>query len=184
MTVSPLPLWLICSVRITKHVWLRVGRIEKRKAQRLELSQHVWEHKERMPFSSSLVLVHMRRECLSFHLRRTCLSLQLVVCICSVVHRTVLHFCTHSLRWRTNRTHMWTHMWLKIPRLCRPHKISPIAMSSMFAPAQFSCSHSTPLTLTSSSSIPSSRTTSQVTLPINKHCAAPPNEESGLLAQN
>ena len=56
-----------------------------------------------------------------------------------------LHFCTHILRWRTNRTHMWTHMWLKIPRLCRPHKISPIAMSSMSAPAQFSCSHSTPL---------------------------------------
>ena len=27
--------------------------------------------------------------CLSFHLRRTCLSLQLVVCFCSVLHRTV-----------------------------------------------------------------------------------------------
>ena len=67
---------------------------------------------------------------------------------------------------------------LKIPRLCRPQKISPIAMSSMFAPAHFSCSHSTHLTLTSSSSIPSSRTTSQVTLPINKHCATPPKEES------
>ena len=39
------------------------------------------------------------------------------------------------------------------------------------------------LTLTSSSSIRSSRTTSQVTLPINKHCAAPPIEESGPLAE-
>ena len=39
-----------------------------------------------------------------------------------------------------------------------------------------------PLTLTSSSSIPSSRTTSQVTLPINKHCATLPNEESGPMA--
>ena len=57
-------------------------------------------------------------------------------------------------------------------------------MSSMFAPAHFSCSHSTPLTLTSSSSIPSSRTTFQVTLPINKHCATPPIEESGHLAKN
>ena len=44
-------------------------------------------------------------------------------------------------------------------------------MSSMFAPAHFSCSHSTTLTLISSSSIPSSRTTCQVTLPINNHCA-------------
>ena len=34
---------------------------------------------------------------------------------------------------------------------------------------------STPLTLTSSSSIPSKRTTSQITLPINKHSATPPN---------
>ena len=51
-----------------------------------------------------------------------------------------------------------------------------------FAPAHFSCCHSTPLTLTSSSSIPSSRTTSQVKLPINKHCT-PPNEESGPLAK-
>ena len=67
-------------------------------------------------------------------------------------------------------------------RLCRPLKKSPIAISPMFALAHFSCSHSTPLTLTSSSSIPSSRTTFQVTLPINKHCAAPPIEESGPLA--
>ena len=58
-----------------------------------------------------------------------------------------------------------------------------IAMSSMFAPAHFSCSPSTPLTLTSSSSIPSSRTSSQVKFPINKHCATPPNEESGPLAK-
>ena len=55
-------------------------------------------------------------------------------------------------------------------------------MSSMFAPARWSCSHSTPLTLTSSS-IPSLRTTSQVTLPINKHCATPPHEDSGPLAK-
>ena len=56
-------------------------------------------------------------------------------------------------------------------------------MSPMFAPAHFCCSHSTPSTLTPASSIPSSRTTSQVTLPIIKHCAAPPNEESGPLAK-
>ena len=93
-----------------------------------------------------------------------------------------LHVFTRSLPWHTNRTHMWTHMWLKIPRMCRPHKISSIAMASMFAPAHFSCSHSTSSTLTSSSSIPSSRTTSQVTLPISKHCAAPPIVESGHLA--
>ena len=93
-----------------------------------------------------------------------------------------LHFCTRILPWRTNRTHMLTHMWLKIPRLCRPHKNKFITMSSMFALAHFSCSHSTPLTLTSSSSIPSSRTTSPVTLPIGGRCAAPPIEESGPLA--
>ena len=59
---------------------------------------------------------------------------------------------------------MWTHIWLKILRLRRsPKKI--ITMSSMFALAH---ERSTSLTLTSSSSIPSSRTTSQVTLPINK----------------
>ena len=57
-------------------------------------------------------------------------------------------------------------------------------MSSMFAPAHFSCSHSTTFTLTSSSSISSSRTTSQVKLPINKHCATPPKEESGPMAKN
>ena len=67
-------------------------------------------------------------------------------------------------------------MWLKIPRLRRPHKNKIIAMPSMFT---FAHERST---LTSSSSIPSSRTTSQVTLPIKKHCAAPPNEESGPLA--
>ena len=44
----------------------------------------------------------------------------------------------------------------------------------MFALAHFTCSHSTLWKLTSSSSILSSRTTSQVTLPINKHCATPP----------
>ena len=67
---SPSPLLLICSVRISKHVRLRVGRTEIWKAQRLELSwplawnvwwtdrvgiwiwgsQRVREHKERMPF--------------------------------------------------------------------------------------------------------------------------------------
>ena len=50
-------------------------------------------------------------------------------------------------------------------------------MSSMFALAHERS------TLTSSSSIPSSRTTSQVTLPINRHCATPPKEESGPLAK-
>ena len=49
-------------------------------------------------------------------------------------------------------------------------------------PAHFSCSHSTPLTLTSSSSIPSSRTTSQVKLPINKPCEDPQDEECGPVA--
>ena len=49
-------------------------------------------------------------------------------------------------------------------------KIDFITMSSMFALAHFSCSHSTPLTLTSSSSVPSPRTTCQVKLPINKPC--------------
>ena len=61
--------------------------------------------------------------CLSFHLRRTCLSLQLVVCFCSVLHAVVpVHAQFTTL-----------YAWLKIPRLCRPYKISPIAMSSMFA---------------------------------------------------
>ena len=91
---------------------------------------------------------------------------------------TCLHVCTRSLPRHTNRT----HMWLKIPRMCRPHKISSIAIASMCAPAHFSCSHSTSSTLTSSSSIPSSRTTSQVTLPISKHCAAPPIVGFGPLA--
>ena len=99
-------------------------------------------------------------------------SHQLVACFCSVVRRTVY---TSARSWRT------IHNLVCIAsssRLCRPYQISPIAMSSVFAPAHFSCSHSTPLTLTSSSSIPSSRITSQVTWPINKHCATPPKEES------
>ena len=117
--------------------------------------------------------------CLSFHLRRTYLSLQLVVCFCSVVHRTVYTCARSCLSART------IHNLVCIgssSRLCRPHKNKTIAMSSMFAPAHFSCSHSTPFTLSSSSSIPSSRTSSQVKLPINKHCATSPNEESGPLA--
>ena len=55
-------------------------------------------------------------------------------------------------------------------------------VSPMMSLAHFSCSHSTPLTLTSSSSIPSSRTTSQVTLPINRPCDDPQNEEYGPVA--
>ena len=135
-----------------------------------------------MLFSSSLVLFQVRRECLSFHLRRTCLSLQLVVCFCSVVHRTV----DTSARAFSRDARIALTCGLTCgssSRLCRPHKNKFITMSSMFAPAHFSCSHSTPVTLTSSSSIRSSRTTSQVTLPTNKHCATPPNEESGALAK-
>ena len=59
----------------------------------------------------------------------------------------------------------------------------PLPCHPCFAPAHSSCSHSTPLTLTSSSSIPSSRTTSQVTLPINKHCDDPQNHEYGSVAK-
>ena len=90
------------------------------------------------------------------------LSLQLVVCLCSVVHRTVYTSARSCLSART--IHMWTHIWLEILRLRRSHK-NTITMSSMFALAH---ERSTSFTLTSSSSIPSSRTTSQVTLPINK----------------
>ena len=57
---------------------------------------------------------------------------------------------------------------------------SPIVMSPMFAPAHFSCSHSTPLTLTFSESLTS---TSQVTLPINEHFADLQNEEHGSVAK-
>ena len=93
----------------------------------------------------------------------------------SCTHRTVYTSARSCLSART--IHMWTHVWLKIPSLRRFHKNKITAMSSMFA---FAHERST---LTSSSSIPSSRTTSQVTLPINKHCAAPPKEESGPLAK-
>ena len=137
-------------------------------------SQHVREHAERMSLYSSLFLRQVRRDCLSFHLRRTCLSLQLVVCFCSVVHRTVYTSARSCLSARTIHN-----------LVCMGSRFQGcITMSSMFAPAYFSCSHSTLLTLSSSSSIPSSRTTSQVTLPIYKHCAAPPVEESGPLAKN
>ena len=118
--------------------------------------------------------------CLSFHLRRTCLSLQFIVCFCSVVHRTVYTSARSCLSARTIHNLVVIGSSL---RLRRPHKEKTITMSSMFALAHFFCSYSTPLTLTSSSSIPSSRTTSQVTLPINKHCATPPKEESGPLAK-
>ena len=121
-------------------------------------SQHVREHAERMSLYSSLFLRQVRRDCLSFHLRRTCLSLQLVVCFCSVVHRTVYTSARSCLSART------IHNLVCIGS--RFHGC--ITMSSMFAPAHFSCSHSTPLTHSSSSSIPSSRTISQVTLPIKK----------------
>ena len=67
--------------------------------------------------------------------------LQLVVCFCSVVHRTVYTSPRSCLSART------IHNLVCIAsssRLCRPHKNKIIAMSSMFAPAHFSCSHSTP----------------------------------------
>ena len=51
-------------------------------------------------------------------------------------------------------------------------------MSSMFALAHERS------TLTSSSSIPSSRTTSQVMLPINKHCVTPPRRGVWLFGQS
>ena len=69
-------------------------------------------------------------------------------------------------------------------RVVLSDKIDFITMSSMFALARFSCSHSTPLTLTSSSSIPSSRTTSQVKLPINKPCEDPQDEVCGPVAKH
>ena len=71
---------------------------------------------------------------------------------------------------RQDTPHTWFFPWLKSltsSRLYRPQKIGPIAMSSMFAPAHSSsssCSHPTPLTLTSSPLTTSSRPTSQITL--------------------
>ena len=94
------------------------------------------------------------------------LSLQLEVCLCSVVHRTVYTLTRSCLSARTIHDLV---AWLKIAMLRRPHKNKIIAMSSMFALAHERS------TLTSSSSIPSSRTTSQVKLPTSKHCATPPN---------
>ena len=87
--------------------------------------------------------------------------------------------CLHSARscLSARTIHMWTHMWLKIPRLRRSQK-KFITMSSMFALAHERS------TLTSSSSIPSSRTTSQVTLPINKHCVTPPRRGVWPFGQN
>ena len=108
-------------------------------------------------------------------MRRTCLSLLSLLCFCSVARRTVYTSARSCLSART--THDLV-AWLKIPRLCRPHKKKTITISRMLARER-----STSLTLTSSSSIPSSRTTSQVTLPIDKHCATPPKEESGPLTQ-
>ena len=115
--------------------------------------------------------------CLSFHLRRTCLSLLFIVCLCSVVHRTVYTSARSCLSARTIHDLV---AWLKVPRLCRPPKnIHIISISCMFAHER-----STLLTLTSSSSIPSSRTTSQVKLPINKHCATPPKRGVWLFGLN
>ena len=102
-----------------------------------------------------------------------CLSLLFIVCFCSVVHRTVYTSARSCLSARTIHNLVAR---LKIPRLRRSHK-KFITMSSMFALAHERSTH------TSSSSIPSSRTTSQVKLPINKHCATPPEEESGPLAK-
>ena len=101
------------------------------------------EHKERMPFSSSLVLFQVRREeCLSFHLRRTCLSLQLVVCFCSVVHRTV--YTSARAFSRDARIAFTCGLTCgSNSRLCRPHKNKIITMSPMFAPAHFSYHHVT-----------------------------------------
>ena len=116
--------------------------------------------------------------CLSFHLRRACLSLLSLLCFCSVVHRTVYTSARSCLSART--IHMWTRMWLKIPRLCRPPKIIHIiTISCMLAHER-----STPLTLTPSSLILSSRTKSQVKLPINKSpVLLRQEEESGSLAK-
>ena len=88
-----------------------------------------------------------------------------------------LHLCTQLSQCTI---HMWTHMWLKIPRLCRPPKnIHIITISCMLAHER-----STPLTRTPSSSIPSSTTTSQVKLPINKSpVPLRQEEESGSLAK-
>ena len=102
------------------------------------------------------------------------LSLQLVVCLCSVVHRTVYTLTRSCLSARTIHDLVAR---LKILRLrCSHEKF--ITMSSMFALAHERS------TLTSSSSIPSSRTTSQVTLPINKHCVTPPRRGVWLFGQS
>ena len=96
---------------------------------------------------------------------------------------THLHAVVSSAR-RNSHSLVWLTCGSRFQDCVARIKISPIAMSPMFALAHFSCSHSTPLTLTSSSSIPSSRTTSQVTLPINKQCPTSPNEESGFFGPN
>ena len=95
----------------------------------------------------------------------------------SVVHRTVYTSARSCLSARA--FHVWTHVWLKIPRLCRPPKnVHIITTSCMLAHER-----STPLTRTPSSSIPSSRTTFQVKLPINKSpVLRRQEEESGSLA--
>ena len=118
--------------------------------------------------------------CLSTPLHFRCSSFQSIVCFCSVVLRTVY---TSARRCLSVRAIQYLVCIGSSSRLCRPLQISPIAMSSMFAPAHVSCSHSTPLTLTSSSSTSSPRKAPQATRPINKHCATPPEEDSGPLAK-
>ena len=113
---------VMISSRNRKHVWLRVGRTEIWKAQRLELSwllaRNVWrtdrvgiwiwgsqrvrEHKEWMPFPVSLFC--FKWEGMSvLPLRRTCLSLQFIVyllCLSTVVCELshVTHDHSHGSR--------------------------------------------------------------------------------------
>ena len=103
-------------------------------------------------------------------------SLQLVVYFCSVILRIV-----HAHFPMTQESHSYV---AQIPRMCRPYENKIIFMSHMCAFAHFTLDLTLHLcTLTSSSSIFSSRTTSQFHLTINKHCAAPSKEESDPLAQ-
>ena len=112
-------------------------------------------------------------------LRRTCLSLQLVVCFCSVVRRSVYTSARAFFR--------DAQIALACGLTCGSRFQGCVVRTKEVPSPRHPCLHLRIslaltlhlLTLTSSFSILSSRTTSQVTSPINKHCAAPPLEEFG-----
>ena len=198
---SPSFLLLISSVRISKHVWLRVGRIELWKAQQLEHSrplawnvlwtdrvgiwvwgsQRVREHKERMPFPVPLFCFKWEGNVCPSTWKGHVLSWHRFDELCGhPIRQNSLLFIFLVLSHSVHAQFMTTCMAQDF-KVCvvRVKKSSSPCHPCLHLRIPLACTESVP-TLSSYSSTSS---TPQTTLPIKKHCVDPQNEECGPVAK-